>query len=277
MKTILYYSLVLLCLLYANITISSTIFIIVHGTWGASESWYIPGGDFFDALEKSAHECNATVVPFRWSGKTHPDERKKAAQHLAKLIQTYGKDSAIVLIGHSYGGEICARSSHELMQNPPASTKQCNKIALLFTIGTPINTDHCPNMDIVAYCYNFFSLEDLIQPVCGMLEREYPSHERLANIRIFINGKQRGHTELHHPDLARWLPYFHDHFILHQCLNNKDLFLMPAIVYFEKNNAPRYEIDTQRQNLIDRDKRLSVLMIESVRNEPRNNPSASIE
>lgn len=247
---------------------AKTVFITVHGTWGASESWYVPGGDFFDSLENSAQCYDGTVVPFRWSGKNHPDERKKAAHHLAKLIQTYDEtNTSIVLITHSHGGNVGILASQILHTYPENS----QKIHLFYAIATPVNADIYPNMDIINYFYNFFSLEDMIQSVCGMFEREYRCHERIANIRIFFDNKQLGHTDLHHPYLAHWLPQLHAHFISEKCIKNLDAFSSPGLLYFTKDELPQYATDLNRNELIERDKRFSMLMIHSMKHKKYTN------
>ncbi len=37
----------------ASTMIDAGVFIIVHGTWSKASSWYAPGGNFFDLLEKN--------------------------------------------------------------------------------------------------------------------------------------------------------------------------------------------------------------------------------
>jgi hypothetical protein len=113
-------------------------------------------------------------------------------------------------------------------------------------------------MDVVGYFYNFFSLEDTIQTVCGTLGREYPSHERIANVRVFINGKQPTHIELHGSCIAQWLPILHDYFCGicdEYFLDRYDFFSRPSIVHFMKDVVPRYEVDEERAALIDKDKK----------------------
>src|SRR5437762_9800343 len=200
---------------------SHQVYIIVHGTWGLETTWYMPGGDFFDALEISAKEHNATVVPFSWTGKNNIQARQKAAQNVAKLIETYDKATEIIVIAHSHGGNVAIIASHLL---------QKNKIFCLYTLGTPINRSLYPNMDMIRYCYNFFSFDDLVQPVLGMFEREYAPHERIANVRVVINGKEPDHTDLHNVVVGKWLSYIsiHADIIMNE----------PGVLYFSDTQAP---------------------------------------
>src|SRR5581483_3777983 len=87
------------------------VYIIIHGTWSLENTWYIPGGDFFDALERKAKEQHDSVVPFCWNGKNSIEDREKAAHNLAKVIDSYAADTLIMLIGHSHGGTVALLSS----------------------------------------------------------------------------------------------------------------------------------------------------------------------
>jgi hypothetical protein len=230
---------------------SHQVYIIVHGTWGLEKTWYVPGGDFFDALEISAKEHNATVVPFSWTGKNSIQARQKAAQNLTKLIETYDKATEITVIAHSHGGNVTIIASHLLHKN---------KIFCLYTLGTPINRSLYPNMDTIRYCYNFFSFEDLVQPVLGMFEREYAPHERIANVRIVINGKEPDHTDLHHTLVGKWLPQLH---YIGVYANIK--MFEPSILYFSDTQSPVYKVDANRTELLERDRQLSLLILYSLR------------
>lgn len=243
----------LLLLLFSCQLYSNPVYIVLHGTWGAETSWYIPNGDFFDALEETAKKQNGSVVSLRWSGANSIQERNKAAQSLAKLIETYNNNdnTKIIVVGHSHGGTVALLASHLLNKNT---------IAILYTLGTPINKAIYPNMDTIDFCYNLFSFEDLIQPVLGMFGREHAPHERIANIRIFINGKEPGHSDMHHELVGAWLPE------LHSLVSNCGTKLSePGVIYFDDTKAPVYMLDTTRKELLERDYQLSLLMLNSLR------------
>jgi hypothetical protein len=246
----------------ASLVCADSVFIVIHGTWGLESEWYMPGGDFFDALECTVSTKNSAVVPFCWSGGAGHESRVKAAHNLAKLIATYDKHVAIYLVAHSHGGNVATLASQIL------SRDECNKhrIRGLYTLGTPIMSNYLPNMDVILYFYNLFSLEDLIQPALGVSAREFPVHKRIANMRVFIDGKQPGHTALHDAVVAQWLPLIHQQF--KQYLRQKNVFNTieePSIIYFDHTKAPEFVHDTEREALISRDHQLSVLMINSLR------------
>lgn len=242
---------------------AKSVFILVHGTWGADCSWYMPKGDFFEALEEVVSKKNSTVVSYRWNGGASHDSRLKGADGLAKLVKSYGLDTTVYVVAHSHGGSVVALASHILAQ------EEGNKhhIRALFTLGTPIMSNYLPNMAVIHYVYNLFSFEDLIQTVLGLSGREYPEHKRIANLRVFIDGKEPHHAGLHHAVIGKWIAYLHRHFTQHlqdHCITGR--ISEPSIVYFFHDKAPEYEFDVNRTELIDRDRQLSVLILDSLRN-----------
>ena len=263
MKKILFKITIYLSLFYfAHITYTQTVFIVIHGTWASQEQWYMPGGDFFDALEKSAIQQQAVVTPYRWSGKNNYKDRIHAAKGLVQLIQSYSPDTTICLISHSHGGNVGVIASQLL----GAMAKKTNQIYIFYALGTPINrTDYQPNMNIISYFYNLFSFEDLIQPVLGMFEREYSQHERIANIRITINNKEPNHTQLHNPLVGQWLPTLHKLLITFQDFD----FKIPGIIHFAENKKPIYVPDKRREQLLQRDRLLNRMILTTLfRNTP---------
>lgn len=241
---------------YLSITCQS-VFIVIHGTWGANGEWYVPGGDFFDALEKTAQQHNALVVPFRWSGSHRHEERERAARNLVKLICSYTFNNIEVnIIGHSHGGTVALLASRML---------EDNSINILYTLGMPINEQLFPNMNAMRHCYNLFSFEDLIQPVLGMFEREHISHERVANVRVIIERKEPNHTDLHHPLIGKWLPTVHTTCLLYLKNNRKKNMSDPGVINFYNTTLPTYEIDRERKELLEKDNQLSVLILNSLR------------
>lgn len=247
----------------AQIDKPSSVFILIHGTWGSECSWYVPNGDFFQALEDTVSSKNSVVVSFRWSGGCGHESRVKAAEALVKLINTYDIDTAIFLIAHSHGGNVATLASHLLAQE----VGNKHHIRALFTLGTPVMSNYLPNMKTIHYLYNLFSFEDLVQPVLGISSREYPEHKRIANLRVFINGKEPDHPGLHQSLVGKWIAYIHKHFKKH--LEDREIITHisePSIVYFNDNKAPEYAPDIDRDNLLERDRQLSVLILNSLRN-----------
>jgi hypothetical protein len=245
------------------LTEAKSVFILIHGTWGADCAWYAPQGDFFDALEDTVCEKNSDVVPFRWSGGCGHESRIKAAYHLVKLIKTYDPSTAIFVIAHSHGGNVAILASHFLAE------EEGNKhhIRALFALGTPVMSNYLPNMKVIQYLYNLFSFEDLIQTVLGISVREFPEHKRIANLRVVINGKEPDHAGLRHSLVGKWIAYVHKHFKQH--LQDRDIMdhiSEPSVVFFDDNKAPEYAYDINRNDLLERDRQLSVLILNSLRN-----------
>ncbi len=252
-----------ICMIWMGALIKAqSVFILIHGTWGADCSWYVPEGDFFVALEKTVYDKNSVVVPFRWSGGCGHESRIKAAQNLVQLIKTYDENTTIFIIAHSHGGNVVTLASHFLAQEE--GNKHC--IRALFTLGTPVMSNYLPNMKIIQYLYNLFSFEDLIQTVLGLSVREFPDHKRIANLRVLINGKEPDHAGLHHPLIGKWIAYVHRHF--KQYLENKDVkdnISEPNIIHFDDDKEPLFIHDAQRGDLLERDRQLSVLIVNSLR------------
>lgn len=237
----------LLCYASEPLVVLRPVFIIIHGTWSADQCWYMPGGDFFNALEETIKKINGSVISFTWSGGTTDHDRMHAAVKLAKLIDSYGSDAQITLVGHSHGGNVALLASGLI---------EHQKIHCLYTLGTPIRKDIYPDTKKVHVCYNLFSFEDLVQPVFGMFEREHAYHERVYNICVFLNDKAPDHTDLHHPTIGKWLFAVHDIIRKHPF----DGFA-PGVLSFYDTKKPHYQIDAQRQNLLDRDHQVIMLML----------------
>lgn len=254
----------ILLLLYASLIHTHEVFIIIHGTWSSEALWYMPGGDFFEEFEKNC--VNGHVIPFCWSGKNDHEARIRAAQTLTKLIQSYPVETTITIVAHSHGGNVAILASQILSKNTnhycPGPPRR-NRIAVLYTLGTPISTNCQPNMNVIGHVYNLFSFEDLVQPVLGMFKRQYKLHKRIGNMRITIDDKQPDHTNLHNPIVGSWLPQFHTWMV-----NNKIDLQSPGIIHFARNQEPRYEVDETRKELIARDLRLSALILTSFRDGP---------
>ncbi len=224
-------------IVHANVPI----YILIHGTWSTEATWSMPEGDFFDELVKSTAKSNAVIIPYNWSGKLSHVSRLQAAKGLAQIIQSYPVGTDIYVVGHSHGGNVAILASQILGKD------RYNKhtIRALYTLGTPINMqEYFPDMDVITNVYNFFSRADRVQSVFGTSGREFIEHKRIANLRITIDGTAPGHSDLHHPVIARWLPSIPDDlskkrvkgFQFFACGN-------PGMVHFEFQGEPRYEID----------------------------------
>ena len=217
-----------------------TVYIIIHGTWCAPFSWHMPGGDFYDALKSCAHQYDAAVAFLNWSGKNNHEARVSAAQRLIRLINTYPENSCIHLVAHSHGGNVGILASQLLASDP----ENHYRIQQFFAFGTPINRDYyMPAMDMIDRFYNFFSYGDMIQTVFGLYQRELPCHERIINIRIKTHNAHPGHSDLHDPLVASWIPY----------LDLKLDGCKPYLATFQEHMPPSFVVDNERQKFITLD------------------------
>lgn len=241
-----------------------SVIILVHGSFGATQDWWRPGGDFFNALEIQAKILGHRIVPFCWSGNPTEHEIMAAAGVLAKLVVSYPQQESIIFIGHSHGGnvinkatqllydplpEVLAQASsrpladvivamqahlvanpltiqnhiacpiissnqqlHTLDLRPTLRENKSYLIEKIYLLGTPVSVEkYHPQMNVVGSLINLFSDGDLIQPVLGLYQRQYPPHERIENVELrFMAGGQNqfikpGHSALHDQLVGRWV------------------------------------------------------------------------
>ncbi len=249
------HSAIISSLLFSALSFGSahSYYIIIHGTWSRPFGWHMPGGDFYDAL--SSVSQLGTVSFFLWSGENKHESRVQASEKLVEYIQMhYPHDAQINIIGHSHGSNVGILASQMLARSPGNQ----HRIHSFYALGTPTNSEsYMPDMTMITYFYNMFSFNDFVQPVFGLFGREYPEHDRIANIYVTINDEEPRHTELHHPLIAQWIP------TIHEDLSSRRLagfelfdFKKPAIIHFRDGKLPTYEIDTEREQKRRRDERI---------------------
>ncbi len=234
MKRILF-----LTLLVTNLT-PCAVYIIIHGTWCKPFNWHMPGGDFFEALKHSAMQHGDSVTFLNWSGSNNHEARVEGAKRLIYMIKTYSEKTKINLVAHSHGTNVGIIASQLLAKDP----NNLYQIHHFYALGTPVNlTSYKPNMSIIKNFYNFFSFSDMIQSVFGLFQREFPTTEKMWNIRIVINDKNPEHTDLHHSLIASWIPE------LWELLFSKNRSEKPGVIYFSDTIKPKYGIDHERERM----------------------------
>lgn len=217
------------------------IVIVMHGTWARDTNWYKEGGDFYEELRQGMYELDAEFTSFTWSGKLDNYSRRHAGIQLAELIHSFDPTRPLIITAHSHGVNVAIVASHILAQR----TDNKHTIHTIFALGAPVSAQsYMPNMDIIQRFYNFYSFEDMVQPVLGMFDRIYPEHERITNIRVIIGENEPNHENMHNPLIGRWLyglcAYEFEHGKTYIATFAEDT---PAIV----------AIDTQREKLEERD------------------------
>jgi len=236
------------------------VYIIVHGTWATESEWHQPGGDFFSALEQTVNLRNGRVVSFTWSGNNDHFSRKVAAENLAKLIQSYPLSFSINIVAHSHGSNVAILASQILGNNDRG-----HRVQTFYGLATPVSTvSYMPNMDIIRYFYNLYSLGDKIQTVFDLFEREFPEHPRRANIRLMVNGQEPSHSELHCPLAATWIPFIHEG-LAAQHIGGFDLFDfgLDANIYLFDDRVPLYALDFERKQVLAQDRTESRHLLQS--------------
>jgi Lipase (class 3) len=239
-----------------------TVFILIHGTWGANGLWYQPGGDFFSQFEMCAAQANAMAVPFRWSGDNTDKARRDAAHNLTRLIQSYPANIRICIVAHSHGGNVALLAS----QFCAFDTTLHKRIDAVYLLGTPAgNSTYKPDMRVINYLYNIISFEDMVQPVIGFFGREQPVHEHSANIRVTIDGKEPDHFELRGVVMGKWLVHLDQMFCAQIHEDNAHYFFeKPGVIHLSTHKKPIYEVDADWQMRIERDKHFNTLVLNSL-------------
>ncbi len=232
---------------FSTKSIARTVCIFIHGTWGIESPWYLPGGDFFETFTESAqHYEPCHSVSLSWSGKNTHQARLLAAHQLVRLIKSYSPKTSFIIIAHSHGANVAFLASSILYEY------NNHQIDTIYALGPPINIQkYTPNMAIIKRVVNFFSFNDLVQPVFGLFERLLPPHERMFNVRLLIDEKQPLHCGLYSPTLGKWLPYIHA-----QITSKKLLFfeeMLPPLLKLSGDAEPQWEPDTKRTLLIRED------------------------
>jgi len=118
-------------------------------------------------------------------------------------------------ITNAYNVSALSKPEHDLTYTTRRKSQTIKKkyfIDRVYLLGTPVDISrYNPCMKTIHELYNFYSQGDHIQPVLGLYQRTYPTHERIANLSItiknigFLQSNQPSHTTLHHPIIAQWL------------------------------------------------------------------------
>lgn len=224
------------------------IFMVIHGTWARESGWYKQGGDFFQALTSSAALYQCDVISFSWSGNLDNPSRTQAGKELAQCIHQLPSHIPLIIVAHSHGTSVALLACQIVEEQ-----EHLHHIEI-FSLGSPIvRTCTCTcklALTVIKKIYNLFSCNDFVQPVGGMFVRLFPEHHCVANIRLLLNGKEPGHTQMHDPLIGHWIPL-----IYMASTQSPTLFtaLRSALLYLDDNAPPRYHHDYQREQVMEQD------------------------
>lgn len=206
--------------------------ILIHGSLATQETWHKPEGDFFKALYAKAIQTKHEVVSFQWSGIPTSYEITRAGKNLALFIAGYPQQEDLVLVGHSHGGNVINKATDllsdfmqqiVLTESPDIlldatftsrlrtvslvlKQKRSSLIKRIYLLGTPIDLKNfAPDMRVVEHVCLLYSDSDMIQSVFGTYKKTLKKHPRQVNLRVTINKKSPGHSELHDPLIGTWL------------------------------------------------------------------------
>jgi hypothetical protein len=112
----------------------SVLIVTVHGTWAGAAAWTKQDSKLGQAVLQRYREQGreATVLPFKWSGRNSVAARAKAGRALADLLVDLRREStprAIYLIAHSHGGSVFAYA----LKQEPRLTEQIDGFIALAT------------------------------------------------------------------------------------------------------------------------------------------------
>lgn len=226
------------------------IYIIIPGTWATKKPWHQTGSQFYHSLQQSAARLNRRVATFNWSGELGHSARQTAGERLANVIEMAGSTSVVHLVTHSHGTNVGIIASHLLEKN-----KSSKKIHTFYALATPVDqVRYLPNMNVIDYFYNFYSLTDMIQPVLGMYQRVYPPLKNVVNVRTMINFFPPDHFQIHNQLIGRWIPFIHEN-LAQKKLGNFDKFSFEksALINFRSNGFPIYKHDHAHRALLEQD------------------------
>jgi len=167
--------------------------LIIHGTWAPTETWWKPGGDFWNYVNTHVTNLYGKSDYFHWSGRNKHLARIDGARRLVSWTKSRGF-SSVNIIAHSHGGNVAIMAA-QLGLN----------IGKLVTLGTPIRLEYIPYLRTIGRIDNVFSLDDAIQTPWGTIPsrrgegRTWADSTRLRNHIATDNGcgLPPDHAELH--------------------------------------------------------------------------------
>jgi len=230
--------------------------IIIHGTWAQNETWYRPGGDFFEAVKSCNNEIKIVdeIVSFSWSGKLGHPAQVEAAKKLVTLIEAY---DFVILIAHSHGATVGMIAS-QILFGKNTNGNNCGKVVQFYSLGAPIKESiTMPSMYVIKKFYNVFSFGDFIQTVNGAYDRTFVQSGNMVNISIQYNDVHPSHAQLHHPAIGMWLLKI-ENFLMQNRIGNfeKFRFVEPGVIFFRDHQHPVYRTQEDQYGLLELDKKI---------------------
>ncbi len=124
--------------------------VITHGTWAAEQTWYQPGGDFYEALDAHRPDLDLHDESFKWSGAYSDGARRVAALRLKQWIGDQGLVEPD-FFAHSHGGTVAN-----------LATKQGVEFKKLVLLAWPVHNQWMPDFNRVKEIYDIRVKFDLV-------------------------------------------------------------------------------------------------------------------
>jgi len=161
--------------------------IMIHGTWASGETWWRPGGDFFqfvkDELERP--DLYGAKDLFQWSGKNWESSRRTAANDLNSWLRSH--PSAVVnIFAHSHGANVAMLATHQGIT--------VNRLVML---SPPVRRDYFAKWSNVKNAYN---IQAKFDPVVAIASGS--QWFNLPNVKE-KQMQASGHSSSHDPGVWR--------------------------------------------------------------------------
>ena len=133
--------------------------VVTHGTFAANGSWYRPGGDFYDALQKKRPDLDVHDRSFRWTGAYSDKARRADAELLRQWVADQGLGTPD-FFAHSHGGTV----AH-------LATKKGAQFDRLVLMGWPVHRKWYPDFSRVKRIVDIRVRLDLVVLLDGGAQR----------------------------------------------------------------------------------------------------------
>jgi hypothetical protein len=161
---------------------------MTHGTWASEQTWYQPGGDFYEAMAQNKPELDVHDRSFRWTGSYSDAGRRAAALALEKWIGDEGLQQPD-FFAHSHGGTVAN-----------LATKRGVRFDRLVLLAWPVHSQWMPDLSKVKEIIDIRVRFDLVITLDRGGQR-FPAHPKVKEHR---NG-WFDHPAPHQP------PYWDEH------------------------------------------------------------------
>jgi hypothetical protein len=143
---------------------------MTHGSWAAEQTWYQPGGDFYQAMAQNKPGLAVHDSSFKWSGSYSDAGRRAAALALEKWIGDEGLQQPD-FFAHSHGGTVAN-----------LATKRGVQFDRLVLLAWPVHSQWMPDFSKVNEIIDIRVKFDLVITLDRGGQR-FPAHPKVQEHR----------------------------------------------------------------------------------------------